>query len=367
MKAIKNEQTGQEFIVMDDQNKMLEVLKAAGVKIGRTSLLELLSGKREVVVGFKVVEVMEVVPDNNTGGDNGGQQDQGDQSQVNQNRREGDDKGDQGNENGDGQSQGGVNENGDQDNGAGGSTNRVPGHGEQGLASMDAEKQREIASEGGKHSHDNDNHPENRAPEPIPGNQGGTHEQHVNAGSQSHKGDNDQGDQSQGEDHPMRRADDKPQAAGDQQAAAPAAPKPAATNNGGATRKAFKSVEPKGKIKPVRSGTKIAKGLELMLKGTTQQELETTEGGVSDDVFDFVNRRVTKRGYGVKVEGDTIKLVLPQGTTKITYSNAAEGTAEEQAPAAKPIEEVKQESGDQGQGDQPAAEPKDEPADAEQQ
>lgn len=279
MKAIQNAETNQTFIVQDDASKMLEELKAAGVKIGRTSLMELLSSKREVVVGFKLVEVEVTGDDTNAGDDNGG---------------------DQGNDTS------GVNE-------------------------------------------------------------GGGNQSDPTGDSQASNND----------DHPMRREtdkqDDKPQAAGDQQ---PAEPKPAAANpaptNSGATRKAFKSVEPKGKIKPVRSGTKIAKGLELLLKGTTQKELEETDGGVSDDVFDFVNRRVTKRGYGVKVEGDSIKLVLPEGTTKITYSNAAEGTAEEQAPAAKPIEEVKKETGDQPQDDQkstpaPDDQPQDEPAAADQQ
>lgn len=86
--------------------------------------------------------------------------------------------------------------------------------------------------------------------------------------------------------------------------------------------KEIKAVAPKGKIKAVRKGTKIANGLELMLAGTTVEDLKAAQ--VSDDIVDFVNRRVTKRGYGVSLTDGKIGLVLPEGVTAITYGGSAD-------------------------------------------
>jgi hypothetical protein len=78
--------------------------------------------------------------------------------------------------------------------------------------------------------------------------------------------------------------------------------------------KVMKSVEAKGKVKPVRKGTKIADGLEMLLAGTTAAAL--IAAGVTDDAVDFCNRRVTKRGYGVVVDGESVKLT----NATVTYN-----------------------------------------------
>ena len=82
--------------------------------------------------------------------------------------------------------------------------------------------------------------------------------------------------------------------------------------------KAIKPTDPKGKIKPVRKGTKIANGLETLLGGATMEEL--LAANIGDDPFDFVNRRVTKRGYGIALVEGKISLVLPEGAVGIAYS-----------------------------------------------
>lgn len=83
--------------------------------------------------------------------------------------------------------------------------------------------------------------------------------------------------------------------------------------------KVVKACEPKGKVKPVRKGTKIANGLEALLAGVTAEALLAV--GIGDDVVDFCNRRVTKRGYGIALlEGGVIKLVLPEGATAVVFS-----------------------------------------------
>lgn len=99
-------------------------------------------------------------------------------------------------------------------------------------------------------------------------------------------------------------------------AAAPAAKKSAAV-------KVLKAVAPAGKVKPVRRGTKIANGLELLLAGCPASALVPA---CSDDLVDFCNRRVTKRGYGIMLIAgengaeDVIKLVLPAGVTSVAFS-----------------------------------------------
>ncbi len=82
----------------------------------------------------------------------------------------------------------------------------------------------------------------------------------------------------------------------------------------------MKASVPKGKIKPVRKDTKIAKGLELLAGGTTEAEL--AGAGIGDDPVDFVNRRVTKRGYGIALVDGKVSLVFPEGVTAITYSGS---------------------------------------------
>lgn len=83
--------------------------------------------------------------------------------------------------------------------------------------------------------------------------------------------------------------------------------------------KVVKACEPKGKVKPVRKGTKIANGLEALLSGVTAEALLAVN--IGDDLVDFCNRRVTKRGYGIALlEGGVIKLVLPEGATAIAFS-----------------------------------------------
>lgn len=82
--------------------------------------------------------------------------------------------------------------------------------------------------------------------------------------------------------------------------------------------KVIKATEPKGKIKPVRKGTKIANGLEALLGGVTMEGL--LAANIGDDPFDFVNRRVTKRGYGIALVEGKISLVLPEGSVGIAYS-----------------------------------------------
>lgn len=122
----------------------------------------------------------------------------------------------------------------------------------------------------------------------------------------------------------------KPATEGD--APKPADPAPAKVHTPRA-KATVKSADAKGKVKPIRKGTKIAEGIELLLAGTTVAAL--TAANVSDDVVDFVNRRVTKRGYGVKVDGDTITLVLPAGVTAVDYTSKAEKDEPETAPAAE--------------------------------
>jgi len=82
--------------------------------------------------------------------------------------------------------------------------------------------------------------------------------------------------------------------------------------------KVIKVTAPKGKIKAVRKGTKIANGLEVLAGGATMEEL--LAANIGDDPFDFVNRRVTKRGYGIAVNDDKITLVIPEGQVGIAYS-----------------------------------------------
>lgn len=90
------------------------------------------------------------------------------------------------------------------------------------------------------------------------------------------------------------------------------------------TAKVLKAVSPAGKVKPVRRGTKIANGLELLLAGTSASQL--VGAGYCDDVVDFCNRRVTKRGYGIALVAadpgaeEVIRLVLPAGVTAVAYS-----------------------------------------------
>ncbi|WNL44124.1 KGG domain-containing protein [Dyella sp. BiH032] len=55
-----------------------------------------------------------------------------------------------------------------------------------GFGSMDEQKQREIASKGGKASHGGTGR-DSSADTKNAGSRGGTHEQHVRAGEQSHK------------------------------------------------------------------------------------------------------------------------------------------------------------------------------------
>lgn len=55
-----------------------------------------------------------------------------------------------------------------------------------GFGSMDEQKQREIASKGGKASHGGTGRDEAQQSKSA-GSRGGTHEQHVRAGEQSHK------------------------------------------------------------------------------------------------------------------------------------------------------------------------------------
>lgn len=68
------------------------------------------------------------------------------------------------------------------------------GHSNRGFASMDADKQKEIASKGGKAAHEKGTAHEFDSEEAREAghkggehSDGGTHEQHVKAGSQSHK------------------------------------------------------------------------------------------------------------------------------------------------------------------------------------
>lgn len=84
----------------------------------------------------------------------------------------------------------------------------------------------------------------------------------------------------------------------------------------------IKAMEPKGKVKPVRKGTKIALGLEMLLAGADEASLTTA--ALSDDIVDFVNRRVTKRGYGVALIDGLIKLVLPADVPAIVYGGKAD-------------------------------------------
>lgn len=119
-------------------------------------------------------------------------------------------------------------------------------------------------------------------------------------------------------------ADNKPQ----QLTPEPGTAAPAAKTTTPRARATIKAAAPKGKIKPVRKSTKIADGLEMLLAGATVAELEAKD--LSDDIVDFVNRRVTKRGYGVKLEDGKVFLVLPEGVKGITYT----GGTEEVAPAA---------------------------------
>lgn len=262
MKAIKNVATNATFVVREDENVMIAELKAAGIKFGKTSLKELLEGKRPQVNGFEVVELEEATNTTTAGAENGGAaESNGDAA-----------GGDQGATGGDaGTTDGAGNNAGDA-----GSTNQ-----------------------GGDAA-------------PVPGNQGGTPEQHAAAGAQSHKNDGDQ---------------PTPNAANGGQLT----PEPAAGGNKPAPqprqRKVIKAAEPKGKIKPVRKGTKIANGLDMLAAGCTEKQLEDAE--MSDDIVDFVNRRVTKRGYGIEVSGEgaaqIIKLKFPAGTTGVQYTTAGGG------------------------------------------
>jgi hypothetical protein len=101
-----------------------------------------------------------------------------------------------------------------------------------------------------------------------------------------------------------------------QKAATPVDVKPAPVR----VKAVMKASAPKGKIKPVRKDTKIAKGLELLAGGTTEAEL--AGAGIGDDPVDFVNRRVTKRGYGIALVDGKVSLVFPAGVTAITYSGS---------------------------------------------
>lgn len=89
----------------------------------------------------------------------------------------------------------------------------------------------------------------------------------------------------------------------------------------GRSKRVITSVAPKGKVKPVRKATKIANGLEMLLGGAELAAL--TGAGLSDDIVDFVMRRVTKRGYGISLVDGIVKLVLPENVTAIVYGNSA--------------------------------------------
>lgn len=82
--------------------------------------------------------------------------------------------------------------------------------------------------------------------------------------------------------------------------------------------KEMRASAPQGKIKPVRKDTKIARGLEALAGGVTLEELLAVN--VGDDPVDFVNRRVTKRGYGIALAEGKISLVFPEGVTAVAYS-----------------------------------------------
>jgi general stress protein YciG len=56
-----------------------------------------------------------------------------------------------------------------------------------GFGSMDDEKQREISSKGGKASHGGQSGSDSSSQSRSAGSRGGSHEQHVKAGQQSHK------------------------------------------------------------------------------------------------------------------------------------------------------------------------------------
>ena len=75
-----------------------------------------------------------------------------------------------------------------------------------------------------------------------------------------------------------------------------------------------------GEVLPVRHGSKIAIGLELLLKGATEEDLKTALGHDSvESVHSFLMARPKKRGYGIKKEGEKFFLVFPENRTEILY------------------------------------------------
>lgn len=105
----------------------------------------------------------------------------------------------------------------------------------------------------------------------------------------------------------------------------PAAPAPSALSGKTesaprASKKAISDVSPRRSLTPIRKSengrdSKIYAGLKLLLEGADVAALEAAN--VSGDVTDFVMRRVTKRGYGIKVSDGIIRLVFPEGVSSI--------------------------------------------------
>jgi hypothetical protein len=83
--------------------------------------------------------------------------------------------------------------------------------------------------------------------------------------------------------------------------------------------KVKQTIEP-GTVKPVRSGSKTATMLEMLLVGASIAELKARLGWKNDPSVSSAVFRVRDFGYSWRREGDRYFLLLPEGATEIAIA-----------------------------------------------